>query len=343
MSDLTSVKAMPEITLSTGARFTSPAGASILDASTKAHVSLPYSCRTGRCSTCKCKVISGNTSALQQEIGLTAAEQADGWILSCVRTAESDVVLEVEDLGGVVLAPAKTFPCRISSIERLAPDVVRVRLRLPPTAEFSFIPGQYVDVIGPGGIRRSYSLANASFAEKSLELHIRAVEGGAMSDYWFNQVKNNDLLRLNGPLGTFFLRSPAGMNLIFLATGTGIAPVKAILESIPGLPEGQRPKSVSVFWGARVPSDLYLDVASIPGTERFVPVLSRAGDDWVGAKGHIQDVLLRENPELSNVAVYACGSEVMIHSAREKLVKAGLPRQRFYSDAFVCSATPSSV
>lgn len=343
MSDLMPVKAMPEITLSTGARFTSAAGASILDASTKAHVSLPYSCRTGRCSTCKCKVISGNTSALQQEIGLTAEEKAEGWILSCVRAAESDVVLEVEDLGGAVLAPAKTFPCRISSIERLAPDVVRVHLRLPPTAEFSFIPGQYVDVIGPGGIRRSYSLANASFAEKSLELHIRAVDGGAMSDYWFNQAKSNDLLRLNGPLGTFFLRNHAGVDLIFLATGTGIAPVKAILESLSDLPAEQRPKSVTVYWGARVLSDLYMDVASIPGAERFVPVLSRAGDDWVGAQGHIQDVLLNEGPDLSNAAVYACGSDAMIHGARKALVDAGLPSQRFYSDAFVCSATPSSV
>jgi len=288
-------------------------------------------------------VISGNTSALQEELGLTAEEKSDGWILSCVRTAESDVALEVEDLGGAVLAPAKTFPCRISRIERFAPDVVGVRLRLPPTAEFSFIPGQYVDVIGPGGIRRSYSLANASFAEKSLELHIRAVDGGAMSDYWFNQAKSNDLLRLNGPLGTFFLRNHAGVDLIFLATGTGIAPVKAILESISELPAEQRPKSVTVFWGARVPSDLYLDVASIPSAERFVPVLSRAGADWLGAKGHIQDVLLSEDPDLSNVAVYACGSNAMIHGAKKALVDAGLPSQRFYSDAFVCSATPSSV
>lgn len=334
---------MSEITLSSGPRFTSSAGASILDAGNKAHISLPYSCKTGRCSTCKCKVISGNTSALQEEIGLTSEEKADGWILSCVRTADTDVVLEVEDLGGAVLAPAKTFPSRISGIERLAPDVIRVHLRLPPTAEFSFIPGQYIDVIGPGGVRRSYSLANASFAEKSLELHIRSVDGGAMSDYWFNQARNNDLLRLNGPLGTFFLRNSAGINLIFLATGTGIAPVKAMLESIPGLSPEQQPKSVTVFWGARVSSDLYLDVPSIPGAQRFVPVLSRAADDWLGARGYIHDVLLSEDPDLSNAAVYACGSDAMIHSAKKALVDAGLPPQRFYSDAFVCSATPSSV
>ena len=225
----------------------------------------------------------------------------------------------------------------------MAPDVVRVLLRLPPTTEFSFIPGQYVDVIGPAGIRRSYSLANASFADKSLELHIRAVEGGVMSDYWFNQAKSNDLLRLNGPLGTFFLRNSAGIDLIFLATGTGIAPVKAILESIPGLPAEQHPKSVTVLWGARVPSDLYLDVASIPGAQRFVPVLSRAGDDWVGVRGHIQDVLLSEDPDLGNAVVYACGSDAMIHGAKNALVRAGLPSQRFYSDAFVCSASPSSI
>lgn len=338
-----SIETMSEITLSSGARFPSVVGASILDSGAKAHISLPYSCRTGRCSTCKCKVVSGKTSALQEEFGLTAEERADGWILSCVRTAESDVVLEVEDLGGVVLPPAKTLPCRVNSIERLAHDVIRVRLRLPPAADFSYRPGQYVDVIGPAGVRRSYSLANASFAEKVLEFHIRAVEGGVMSEYWFNQAKSNDLLRLNGPLGTFFLRNVAEMDLIFMATGTGIAPVKAMLESIDDLPIEQRPKSVTVLWGGRCPSDLYIDLMSLPVEQKFIPVLSRAGDDWSGCRGHVQDVLLRSDLNLSNAAVYACGSDAMIRDASKALVAAGLLPQRFYSDAFVCTATPSSV
>jgi len=333
---------MAEIILSSGPRFDIPADMSILDAAAKADVSLPYSCKSGRCSTCKCKVISGDTTALQEETGLSAAEKAEGWILSCVRSATSDVVLEAEDLDGIVLPPVKTVPCRISVLEKLAPDVLRVVLRLPPTAGFSFLAGQYIDVIAPGGVRRSYSLASAGAADKTLELHIRAVDGGAMSQYWFGQAKVDDLLRLNGPLGTFFVRGIAGRDLVFLATGTGIAPVKAILENLSTLASEALPRSVTVLWGGRVPGDLYLDVGAIPGAHRYVPVLSRADAGWNGSRGHVQDVLLGLQPDLANAVVYACGSDAMIHAANDSLVRAGLPANRFYSDAFVCSAPNSS-
>ena len=190
---------MAVVKLSSGAEFSAVPGISLIDAAFAVGVTLPHSCKTGRCSTCKCKVLQGETKALQTETVLTDAEKAEGWILSCVRSAQTDITLEVEDLGNVVLPSSKTLPCRISSIDRLATDVVRIMLRLPPTADFRSIPGQYIDVIGPGGVRRSYSLANANTADKTLELHIRAVDGGVMSDYWFKQAKANDLLRLNGP------------------------------------------------------------------------------------------------------------------------------------------------
>lgn len=333
---------MPEIILASGARFAIESGTSILDAAAMAKVSLPYSCKSGRCSTCKCKVVRGETTLLQDETGLSDAEKADGWILSCVRSAAADVVLEAEDLGNQTLPTVKTIPCRINALEQLAPDVVRVLLRLPPTADFKFLAGQYVDVIGPGGIRRSYSLASADRADKTLELHIRAVAGGAMSDYWFSQAKVNDLLRLNGPLGTFFLRDVSNVDLVFLATGTGIAPVKAILETLATFKEDQLPKSVTVLWGGRVPSDLYVDIAAIDGPQRYMPVLSRADATWAGQRGHVQDVLLGLEPDLRNAAVYACGSDAMIHTAKDSLVRAGLSADRFYSDAFVCSAPNSS-
>jgi len=330
---------MKSISLRSGRTFSIESKISILDAAARNSISLPYSCKTGRCSTCKCKVISGETEALQEEIGLSAAEKAQGWILSCVRTAITDLSLDVEDLGGVALPEAKTLPCRIDCIDKLAPDVVRVVLRLPPTTHFPFIPGQYIDVIGPGGVRRSYSLANTSFPDKQLELHIRAVEGGVMSQYWFGQAKANDLLRLNGPLGTFFLRDVAGLDLVFLATGTGIAPVKAMLESIRNLASALAPRSVTVLWGGRTPQDMYFDVASISGDFSFIPVLSRADEQWSGVRGHVQQALLSVLPDLGQVSVYACGSDAMIRDAQATLSAAGLPTNRFYSDAFVCSAS----
>lgn len=328
---------MPTVTLNSGKTFITDAGRSILDAGTYAHVSLPYSCKTGRCSTCKCKVTSGETAALHPESGISEQEKADGWILSCVRTAITDVAIEVDELGE--LPPVKTLACRINKLQRLTPDVIKVELRLPPTSDFAFIPGQYIDIIGAGGIRRSYSLASADFRTKLLELQIRAVDDGVMSDYWFKQANVNDLLRFNGPLGTFFLRDVAGIELIFLATGTGIAPVKAMIESLAALAPERRPASVTVVWGGRSMVDLYFDVTALPGNHHFIPVLSRGGADWRGAKGYVQDALLGRQPDLSKAMVYACGSDAMIRSARDGLTNAGLPAQRFYADAFVCSDT----
>jgi CDP-4-dehydro-6-deoxyglucose reductase len=329
---------VPLVQLSNGRKFAATQGESLFDAALSAGIMLPHSCKTGRCSTCKSKVLLGETTALQTETGLTDSEKAEGWILSCVRSAQTDVTLEVEDLGNVDLPPIKTLPCRISSIDRLATDVIRVTLRLPPTADFRSIPGQYIDVIGPGGVRRSYSLANANTADKTLELHIRAVDGGVMSDYWFKQAKPNDLLRFNGPLGTFFLRGLDQLHLVFLATGTGIAPVKAMLESLTHIAAEQAPQSVTVFWGGRTAGDLYFDPQAIPAGHRFVPVLSRAGAGWAGVSGYVQNALLATLPDLAHTAVYACGSDAMIRSAKASLLAEGLPDNRFFADAFVPSA-----
>jgi CDP-4-dehydro-6-deoxyglucose reductase len=329
---------MAYVRLNSGKKFEASNDVSLLEAAKISGVSLPYSCKTGRCSTCKCRVVSGDTKALAAEIGLTQNEKADGWILSCVRSATTDLFLEVEDLGGVVLPPAKTQVCRISSLEKVAPDVVKVVLRLPPNVILNFIPGQYIDLIGPGGVRRSYSLANAPKTDNTLELHIRAVENGAMSHYWFSEAKVNDLLRLHGPQGTFFMRNIAQRDLVFLATGTGIAPVKAMLEALPSFSLHELPRSVSVLWGGRNECDLYLDVGEIPGTFQYTPVLSRSAT-WRGERGYIQDVLLRQRSDLSNCAVYACGSDAMIHCARHALTAAGLYSDHFYSDAFVCSGS----
>ena len=329
---------MHTVTLTGSKQFLAESGATILDSARQSQITLPYSCRTGRCSTCKCKLTSGKTQALQFEFGLTDIEKNEGWILSCIRAAESDITIEVDDLGGVVLPTSKTLPCRISSIDRSATDIVRVMLRLPPTADFMSIAGQYIEVIGPSGVRRSYSLANANTAEKTLELHIRAVDGGIMSNYWFKQAKVNDLLRFTGPLGTFFLRGLDQLHLVFLATGTGIAPVKAMLESLTHIAPEQAPQSVTVFWGGRTAEDLYFDLQAIPAGHRFVPVLSRASAGWAGVSGYVQNALLATQPDLARTAVYACGSNAMTRSAKASLLAAGLPYNRFFADAFVPSA-----
>jgi CDP-4-dehydro-6-deoxyglucose reductase len=330
---------MHTISTTTGKQFSIQAKETLLDAALRQGIVLEYSCRTGRCSTCKGRVISGSTVAAHEELGLTPAERNAGWILTCVREAIGDATLAIDDLGEVRLFPAKTLPCRIQSIERLASDVVRVMLRTPPTSSFDYHSGQYIDVIGPGGVRRSYSVANAPGADKLIELHVREVPGGVMSRYWFSQAKQNDLLRLNGPLGTFFLRDITDKDLVFLATGTGIAPVKAMLVTLSTMESQHQPRSVTVYWGGRLPQDLYWRPSDIKVDHRFETVLSRATDEWKGRRGHVQRALLADKPELQNSVVYACGSDAMIHSASELLQQAGLPPRAFHSDAFVCSAS----
>jgi CDP-4-dehydro-6-deoxyglucose reductase len=326
------------ITISSGKQFEAGADESLLDAALRAGVSLEYSCRTGRCSSCKCVVAEGSTRALHDEVGLSAAELAAGWILSCARAASSDVSLAVNDLGDVKTYPVRTVPCRIQSLERLSADVIKVFLRLPPANDFAYHAGQYIEVIGLGGLRRSYSMANAPAANSHIELHIRQVSDGVMSQYWFEQAQANALLRLNGPLGSFFLRNVSGLDLVFLATGTGIAPVKAMLEELAGWEPDRKPRQVSVYWGGRTAADIYWDPGTSGVEHRFVPVLSRPDAGWGGARGHVQQALLADLPQLQETMIYACGSDAMIHGARAQLTAAGLPEEHFRSDAFVCSA-----
>ncbi len=328
---------MSAITISSGRSFEARDDEVILDAALRQGVVLDYSCRTGRCSSCKGRVRSGTTIASHDEIGLSAEEKVQGFVLTCVRRASGPVDLEIDDLGDVNLPEPKTLPCRIQSLEKICHDVLRVVLRLPPSSTLDFLPGQYIDVIGAEGLRRSYSVANAPRADKQLELHIRQVPGGAMSAYWFEQAKANDLLRLRGPLGTFFLRGQSSRHLVLLATGTGIAPVKAILEDLARRPPEEQPLSTTVYWGGRHQDDLYWHAPEQPGL-RFVKVLSRADNSWTGARGHVHDVLLNEVQDFSQRLVYACGSDAMIHSAQARLKAAGLHDRHFHSDAFVCSA-----
>lgn len=330
------------VSLTNGKKFQSEPGETLLSAAMRHSIIFNYSCSNGRCGSCKCKVVSGNTSCIKSEIGLTDREKADGQILSCVRIAESDVFLDAEDIGPVDLPKAKITPCRIEKIKALSTNILEITLRLPPTTKFWFLPGQYIDIIGPSGERRSYSIASAPNTDNNITLHIGRVNNGILSDYWFNRAKCNDLLRLNGPLGTFFLRDTSKTDLIFLATGTGIAPVKSILESLIAQRTDLAPRSISVFWGGRVQDDLYFDLSDIPLNFKFTPVLSRASIDWSGYRGYVQQALLDSHPNLRDAAVYACGSFNMVCSAQVTLTSAGLPDNRFYSDAFVHSGNNKS-
>lgn len=328
---------MPTVTLSNNKTFIADQDRTLLDSAKSQGVVLEYSCRTGRCGVCKAKVLHGSTAVIQGEQGLNETELAMGYILTCCRSALSDLELDTDDLGDLADIQTKTLPCRIDSIEKVAVDVVKVLLRVPPSNSLRYVAGQYIDVIGKEGVRRSYSLANAQREDGKLELHVRQVPQGVMSQYWFGGAQSNDLLRLEGPLGTFGLRNTRPSNLIFLATGTGIAPVKAMLEALATGSQQLAGKRIYVYWGGRTESDLYWNPQLLQVDLNFIPVLSRAGAQWSGRTGHVQDALLADSIDLADAVVYACGSDAMIHSAREQLLAVELPAKNFYSDAFVSS------
>lgn len=328
---------MNNIKTVSGKAFKQIDGMSILDSAALAGINFQYSCRTGRCSSCKCKLISGVTQQFKDELGLTESEKEDGYILSCVRSAQGSIEIEVDDLDGITLPKSQTVPCKINSLKMLSEDVIQIFLRIPPSIKFDFIPGQYINLTSPNGHKRSFSIAN-NFQNQLLELHVKKVSNGKFSNYLFNNAKKEDLLRLTGPHGTFFLRE-SKKGLIFLATGTGIAPIKSILESLEEL-NSEYFERIIVIWGGRKSNDLYLDFSKYYKNIKieYIPVLSRPDHNWSGKKGYIQDTLIEKNLDFSKYNVYACGLDEMICDAKKLLLKNGLNQNSFFSDAFVSSS-----
>jgi CDP-4-dehydro-6-deoxyglucose reductase len=287
-------------------------------------------------------LISGTTHAIIPEIGLSAFARGRSQILVCARRALEDLEIDMVDFGSARLPLRKISPCRLDRIRELTPTVREVILRLPPATSLPYFEGQYINITGPNQLRRSYSIANATRPDGKLEFHLRKVEGGKMSEYWFGSAQPNDLLWLSGPIGTFFLRETKARSLVFLATGTGIAPVKAMLEYIARLPQDEAPRSIHVLWGGRTPADFYWDPAETGVPLRFVPVLSRPAESWRGRFGYIQDFITESTFRTAHVDFYACGSPLMIDSVRRKLAELGLHSNRFISDAFLSSDNAGS-
>jgi CDP-4-dehydro-6-deoxyglucose reductase len=327
---------MPTVTLANNIHFDSQSNLTIIESAYLKGIVLQHSCLSGRCGACKALVIDGGTRTLKTEESLSQTDQSAGYILTCCRTAVTDIELDIEDLGELGNIETKTLPCRINSLLHFTDDVIEVSLRTPPASHLNYLPGQYINVIGKDGLRRSYSIANAPRDDGKLTLQIRKVPNGHMSHYWFDEAKANDLLRLEGPLGTFCLRANSASQLVMLSTGTGIAPIRAMLEQLAANPNAQSYRQIHVYWGGRTDKDLYWvpDYPALP--LRFIPVLSRSPNS-AATQGYVQDAVLTDGIDLQDAVVYACGSESMIASAQSKLVAAGLNSKNFHSDAFVSS------
>jgi len=329
---------MFQITLKNGKLFTCDSNTTVFEAAKKNGIILEHSCLAARCRSCAVQVESGTSVDKVYDVVLSAEEKNNNWILSCNAIPTSDLVLDVEDLGDVHRFEKKIVPAKIQYINKLNDTVIEVNLRLAPNSNFVYHSGQYVNIV-KDQIRRSYSIANAYQANTTLTFFIKKYENGSMSNYWFDEAKVNDLLRIEGPIGSFFLRESQMENIIFLATGTGVAPIKAILESLNLHDKMHQKKKFWIFNGARYEEDLFwnLNHLSAFNNVHYIPVLSRATEDWNGEKGYVQDIVLKQCIDLSDAQVYACGSDVMIESAKIILLENGLHKNHFFSDVFIAT------
>jgi CDP-4-dehydro-6-deoxyglucose reductase len=327
-----------------GRTFNAQTDESILAAGIRQGIGLPYGCKDGACGSCKCKLLSGQVRhTMHQSKALSADEEAAGLILTCCAHLQTDVVLESRQVTEQGALPIKKMPVRVSTMTKRSADVMVLQLQLPANDNFAYRAGQYVEFILRDGARRSYSMASAPAAGQPMELHIRHMPGGKFTDHVFGAMKEKEILRIEGPFGSFFLREDSEKPLIFLASGTGFAPVKALLEHMQA--QGiERP--VTVYWGGRRPADLYMNAwvdaqKVLMPTLRYVPVVSNAlpEDAWNGRSGFVHRAVLEDTPDLSGYQVYACGAPIVVDSARKDFTAQGsLPEEEFFADAFTSEA-----
>ncbi len=316
----------------------------VLGAAIRAGIGLPYGCKNGACGSCKGKVVAGSVAhKAHQQRALSEDEKAQGFALFCCATTSADLLIEAREVGGNSEYPVRKMPSRVASIEKLAPDVAVITLQLPANEVLAYRAGQYIEFLLQGGKRRSYSMASAPSLEGPITLHIRYMAGGMFTEHVFNTMKERDILRFEGPHGSFFLREDSDKPIVLLASGTGFAPVKALMEHLIHL-KSTRP--VSLYWGGRRPLDLYMNelceawAASMPHV-RYVPVVSHAlpEDHWSGRTGFVHAAVMQDLPDLSGHQVYACGAPVVVDAARADYVaKCALPAEEFFADAFTSEA-----
>lgn len=315
----------------------------VLDAALCQGVMLPYGCRNGACGSCKGKLLEGRLDyGGFQVAALSEAERKAGYALFCQAHALSDLVIEAREFDAVSGIKPRILPCRVTRLERLTPDVMRVFLKLPAAERLQFLAGQYIDFLLPEGRRRSFSIANAPHADEFIELHIKHIEGGRFTGNVFSELKEKALLRLEGPLGNFYLRKDSTRPVIFLAGGTGFGPIKGMIEN--ALAEGVT-RPMHLYWSARAERDLYLDALPRAWQAQHVhfhytPVLSQPQHPWPGKTGYAATAVMQDFPNLSGYEVYASGPPAMVRDAQASFLKCGLTLENFYSDPFEFNQEP---
>jgi CDP-4-dehydro-6-deoxyglucose reductase len=311
----------------------------VLEAALRAGINLPHSCTGGSCGACRAKLVAGSIHyPFGRPIGLSEAEERDGYVLICEARAQSDVQVDIRGIRPADDIEIRDLPCRVARKHLLAPDVMALYLQLPVVERFTFLPGQYLDIMLPGERRRSFSIASPPHDSALLELHVRCAPGGEFSQRVFNDLKEKALLRIEGPLGQFCYRHDPQRPALLIGGGTGFAPLKAMIRHV--LERGPA-RQMHLYWGARKRTDLYEDdlvrqwVASNPRL-RYTPVLSAATaeDNWTGRTGLVHEAAFADHPDLGGFDVYASGPPAMVDAIRHEGTSRGLRPEHLFFDSF---------
>jgi len=329
----------------------------ILDAALRVGLNLPHSCKSGHCSSCRARLVSGRIHYPKgRPLGLMPEEEREGWVLLCqARALDRELTVQIREIRPPALdLTVRSLPCRVERLERLAPDVMALFLKLPSAEQFHYLAGQYLDIMLPHNRRRSFSIASPPRDDGMLELHVRRVARGEFTEQVFGGMQAKTLLRIEGPLGQFWFREHSPRPAVMIGGGTGYAPLRAMLMQL--LERGDR-RPLHLYWGAQTKVDLYEDAVLHEWCARhrnfkYTPVLSSptAADQWQGRTGWVHQAMLEDyGSELANLDVYASGPPAMVEAVRSDLIARGLPRQQLFFDSFdfapdtvakLASATP---
>lgn len=329
-----------QVTLQPGGKsFAVASDETVLSAAIEAGYNLPYGCRNGACGACKGKVLSGQVDhGEHQKNALTDAEKQAGQALFCCTKPLSDLVIECREVTALNGIRPRIMPARVERMEKRSEDVMALYLKLPSSERMQFMAGQYIEFILKDGKRRAFSLANAPHDDALLELHLRLVPGGQFTQYVFNEMHEKAILRFEGPFGSFYLREDSNRPLIFVAGGTGFAPIKGIVEHAI---HHKDPRPIHIYWGARTLQDLYMHELPVQWQQahpniKYTPVLSEPlpEDNWHGRTGLVHVAVMEDFEALDDYQVYCCGAPQMVDIAHLAFQAHGLPPEEFFSDSF---------
>ena len=315
-------------------------GENILVAALRQGVMLPYSCKNGTCGSCKGLLESGDVHyPFHPPLALEKNDLADGYALMCQAEPIEDITIRIREIEAVRDIQVRMLPARVVEKTRLADNVMRLQLKLPAAQRLQFLAGQYVDVLLSGGKRRAFSIASCPSLENEIELHIRHVEGGDFTGYVFDELKERDILRLEGPQGNFFVRNDEPERpMIMVGGGTGFAPLKSMIENL--LEQGDR-RTIQLYWGARIRAELYLDELPEKWAREhqhihYRKAISEPGGTETGADfpGFVHEAVIADHADLSGFDVYMSGPPAMIESAKHEFIEHGVPEDRLFYDSF---------